>query len=244
MFYVIRAKYIFLVLGLTILAISSIIWFENRTLVPSFAAEQGSALYYIVDAGHGGEDGGAVSSGGVAESGLNLAIAQKSVQLLTFLGKNTAMTRDSERAVYSDGAATLREKKRSDLANRVEKINSYDNAILISIHQNSLPSSPSVQGAQVFYNGAESAQQIAGRVQADLNSAVNGAHSKQEKQISSGIYLMRQVQCPAILVECGFLSNSAEAQRLQEQDHQKKLAAAICAGVLRQENGETDDEGK
>ena len=156
---------------------------------------------------------------------------------MAFLGKSTAMTRSDEQAVYSDGAVTLREKKRSDLENRAAMINGYEDAVLISIHQNSLPSSPSVHGAQVFYNGIDGAEILAEQVQQSLNQSVNIGNEKTKKQIDSSIYLMRQVNCPAILVECGFLSNSEETKELQDGGYQTKLAMIIAAGVLNHENG-------
>ena len=238
MFLVLRAKRIFMVLCLTIFTIGGIIIACNRTLVPVFAPDTtGQAHYYIIDAGHGGEDGGAVSGDGIAESDLNLSIAVKTEKLLSFLGKNTAMTRNDGNAVYTDGAATLREKKRSDLENRVSMVNEYTHATLISIHQNSLPSVPAVHGAQVFYNAVEGAQALAEQTQQQLNQSVNLGNEKAAKEIDSSIYLMQHVNCPAILIECGFLSNSAETQLLQDAHYQTKLAAAIVAGILRTTNG-------
>ena len=116
-------------------------------------------------------------------------------------------------------------------------INGYEDAVLISIHQNSLPSSPSVHGAQVFYNGIDGAEILAEQVQQSLNQSVNIGNEKTKKQIDSSIYLMRQVNCPAILVECGFLSNSEETKELQDGGYQTKLAMIIAAGVLNHENG-------
>lgn len=239
MFIVVRARRVLGILCLTILAIGGIIMTGNRTLVPVFShtASETPQTCYIIDAGHGGEDGGAVSSEGVIESDINLAIAQKTEKLLAFLGKSTAMTRKDERAVYSDGAVTLREKKRSDLENRAAMINGYENAVLISIHQNSLPSAPSVHGAQVFYNSADGAELLAEQMQQSLNQCVNTDNAKTTKQIDSSIYLMRQVNCRAILVECGFLSNHEDTKKLQDGGYQTKLAMTITAGVLNHENG-------
>ena len=136
----------------------------------------------VIDAGHGGEDGGAVSASGVPESNINLAIAQKTQLLLAFVGQVTIMTREGEEAIYSPDAQTLREKKVSDLSNRVKLVNETAGSILLSIHQNSLPGSK-VRGAQVFYNAVEPAQQMAVSVQQALNSAVNYGSGKNAKQI-------------------------------------------------------------
>ena len=170
----------------------------------------------VLDAGHGGEDGGAVSPDGV----------------LLFLGRDTVLTRTGEDAIYSPEAVTLREKKVSDLKNRVALINSQPEAVLISIHQNSMPDHPSVHGAQVFYNGAAAGPRLGETVQAALNGAVNAGNGKNAKAIDGTIYLMKNVQCPAILVECGFLSNRTETGQLLTGGYQLKLAVCIAAGFL------------
>ena len=185
----------------------------------------------VIDAGHGGEDGGAVAADGTVESGINLAIAQDLDALLRFLGRETRMTRTEDAAIYSDGARTLREKKASDLKNRTALANGTPGALLISIHQNCLPGHPGVRGAQVFYNAVEPSRQLAEVVQQALNGTVNES-AKTAKPIGDGVYLMSHTTCPAILVECGFLSNSHEAQLLRQPEQQKRLAAAIVAGYL------------
>ena len=192
----------------------------------------------VIDAGHGGEDGGAVAADGTVESGINLAIAQDLDALLRFLGCETRMTRTEDAAIYSDGARTLREKKASDLKNRVALVNETPNAVLLSIHQNSLPSSPVTHGAQTFWNRQEGAEALARTLQAGLNPVVNTHRAKEPKQIPDSIYLMNHVDAPAVLVECGFLSNREEAARLQQEDYQKTLATVIAAGYLRWMAGE------
>ena len=129
------------------------LWHGSAAFTAAFAPAAEAPVTVVVDAGHGGEDGGAVAADGTVESGLNLAIARRVRDLLTFAGVPTAVTRDGEDAIYDPGSATLREKKVSDLHNRVELVNAIPGAVLLSIHQNSLPSSPSTQGAQVFWNG-------------------------------------------------------------------------------------------
>lgn len=185
----------------------------------------------ILDAGHGGEDGGAVSSAGVPESSINLQLAKKMELLLIFTGKNVALTREGEEAIYSPDAETLREKKVSDLNNRVKLVNETPDSFLISIHQNSLPGSR-VRGAQAFYNTVFPAQKVAESVQQALNNAVNLGNTKAAKQIDDAIYLMKNISRPGILVECGFMSNAAEAELLQTDGHQMRLSAAIVSGYL------------
>lgn len=186
----------------------------------------------FLDAGHGGEDGGAVSDDGVAESALNLSITCKAAELLCFLGQDAQLTRPGESAIYDAGCTTLREKKVSDIHNRVDMVNSAENAVLISIHQNKLPGQPQVHGAQVFYNTAAPAQELANTVQAALNGAINTDNAKQCKPIGQDIYLMAHVTHPAILVECGFLSSPTETALLQTPDYQLTVALSIVCGYL------------
>lgn len=186
----------------------------------------------VIDAGHGGEDGGAVAADGTVESGINLAIAQDIDALLRFLGCETKMTRTEDAAIYSDGAQTLREKKSSDLRNRAALVNETPNAVLLSIHQNSLPASRRVHGAQAFHARTEGSEVLAESVQLALNAAVNPGNEKSRKAIDKSVYLMKSINCPAVLVECGFLSNAEETARLCETDYQRKLAVAVAAGFL------------
>ena len=177
----------------------------------------------VLDAGHGGEDGGAVS---------NLQIVRKAEGLLVFLGRSVRLTRTGEEAIYSPEAQTLREKKVSDLKNRVALINALPHAVLLSIHQNSMPQHPTVHGAQVFSNPQEPAAGLAQSIQQALNLTVNTGNEKTAKAIGNSVYLMKHITCPGVLVECGFLSNSHEAQLLRQPEQQKRLVAAIVAGYL------------
>ena len=198
----------------------------------AFSARERGRPVYILDAGHGGEDGGALSADGVKESDINLALTRELNEVLRFLGRDTVLTRADDVSIYSDGAETLRQKKVSDLKNRVALVNGTPGAVLVSIHQNSLPSVPSVHGAQVFYGKVEPGEALALSVQTALNQSVNAGNEKHEKKIDPSIYLMKNVTCPAILIECGFLSNIAETEKLQTPNHQKTLAVAIAAGIL------------
>lgn len=217
-----------LILSLGVYALFSLLPASVATLAP---AREGEARTIVIDAGHGGEDGGAVSADGVVESGINLAVARDLDALLTLLGEDTVMTRTEDISVYSEGAQTLRQKKRSDLENRVALVNGTPNAVLLSIHQNSLPKSTRTHGAQVFFGGIAGSDTLAQSVQTALNSAVNDA-DKEAKRISSDVFLMKNVTVPAVLVECGFLSNREETEKLQQPDYQTKLAVVIAAGFL------------
>ena len=214
-----QMKQIFLLICVVLLAFCrpDCVWADRRDAV------------VILDAGHGGEDGGAVSADGTPESGINLQITRQLADLMIFMGYDVELTREGEDAVYSPEATTLREKKVSDLKNRVALINGQENAFVISIHQNSLPGHPRVHGAKVFYNGVVPAQQAGMIVQAAMNQAVNG-EDRPVTPIDGSIYLMKESQHPAILVECGFMSNPEESKRLQDPTYQRRLAVAIAAG--------------
>lgn len=201
--------------------------------IPSLAVQNSMEKpLFILDAGHGGEDGGAVAADGTIESEINLAIVKKLDALLRFAGKETLLTRADENAIYSPEAVTLREKKRSDLKNRVEIVNATENGVLISIHQNSLPSDVRVRGAQVFYSTVPGSEELGEAVQLALNETINCGNEKSKKQIPESVYLMKHAACPAILVECGFLSNAEETKLLCSAEYQMKLALAITAGLL------------
>ena len=186
----------------------------------------------ILDAGHGGEDGGASTADGVLESGINLEIALRLRDLLAFAGVDTQMIRDTDTAVYSGDCRTISQKKVSDLKNRASMVNAVENGLLVSIHQNALPSSPLVHGAQVFYNTGSGANTLAAAVQEALNESVNIGNEKQCKKIQDSIYLMKNITAPAVLIECGFLSNSGETAMLRQPEYQRTLAVSIAAGVL------------
>ena len=142
------------------------------------------------------------------------------------------MTRETDISIHDESAQSLREKKASDLQNRVELVNETPNAFLLSIHQNSLPSDTSVHGAQAFYNPVSGAQEAAVSVQEALNPVANTHRAKAAKAISPDIYLMKNVTAPAVLVECGFLSNPEETIALGGPVYQRRLCAAIVSGYL------------
>ena len=188
----------------------------------------------IIDAGHGGEDGGAVSVNGVHESELNLAIAQKLDNLMAFFGVQTLMLRNSDVSLHDKDADTVRERKSSDLQNRVAIVNSYQSATLISIHQNTFPGSSS-HGAQVFYTGEGVGMAFAHHAQYMLVKHFDPFNHRQAAKTPNTVYLMNHVKCPAILLECGFLSNREEALKLESETYQKKLAVVLGAAYLTRE---------
>ena len=223
-----------LLAGITLFQLA--LWQGRETLAVSGPLRGEGPAVVILDAGHGGFDGGAVAEDGTQEADINLAVARELEEILQFLGTPTAMTRREDVSLQDPEAATIRQRKVSDLHNRTDFVNQIPNGILISIHQNSLPSVPSVHGAQVFYTPA--GEPLAQAMQALLNQVINPERHKQAKAIDPGIYLMHNTVHPAVLVECGFLSNAAETRLLRDEDYQRRLALTIAAGYFRWRSGE------
>ena len=169
----------------------------------------GRAETLILDAGHGGEDGGAVSLSGVPESQINLAIVLKMDDLFGLYGVAPVLLREKDVSLYDDGAVTLREKKVSDLKNRAEAIEAVDHAVLFSIHQNTF-SDRQYHGAQAFYAPTEGSRQLAASIQNAIRMTLQPDNSRQEKKIPDSVYLLNHISCPAVLIECGFLTNPGE----------------------------------
>lgn len=182
----------------------------------------------IIDAGHGGEDGGATSCTGVLESAVNLEIALRLDDLFHLLGYDTAMIRTTDISVYTQGE-TIAQKKVSDLKQRVSLINQTKNALLVSIHQNHFSDSR-YSGAQVFFAPNAGSEALAKALQASFVETVNLGSNRNCKK-ADGIYLMQHIDCTGVLVECGFLSNPEEEAKLRSADYQKQLCCVIAATV-------------
>ncbi len=185
----------------------------------------------VIDPGHGGVDGGAVSVTGTSESQINLAVALRLRLLADFLGVDTVMTRDGDVSIHDSGANTIRKKKVSDLNNRVKLINSVENAFLISIHQNTFTES-GYSGAQVFFSKNPVSRPAAEQLQQAIHLRLSPDNTRLPKPVPDSVFLFKHITCPALLLECGFLSNPREAALLETADYQKKLALVIAATFL------------
>ena len=180
---------------------------------------------FIIDAGHGGIDGGATSCTGILESSLNLEIALRLNDLMRLLGCNTVMIRSTDTSVHtSDGS--IAHIKMSDLKERVRIVNEAESGILVSIHQNTFSDSR-YSGAQVFYAG-ESSKGLAEKLQTDLVRNLD-PNSRRLCKPAKGVYLMEKINRPGVLVECGFLSNASEEAKLRSPAYQKKLCCVIAS---------------
>lgn len=194
-----------------------------------FFAKKGTI---VLDAGHGGEDGGAVGVNGVLEKEINLAIA---LELEKYLKQNhfeVVMVRSSDVSVGDQTLGTIAERKRSDTKTRLRMTAEAGECILISIHQNHFSESK-YSGAQVFYspNRPESAE-LAECIRKNIVESLQPENKRENKQADSNIYLLNQCQVPGVLVECGFLSNPEETEKLCTESYQKQMAAAIYNGLI------------
>ncbi len=194
----------------------------------------------VIDAGHGGEDGGASTKSGVMESELNLAVACKLEQLLALCGIQTRMIRTEDVSVATQGD-TIRERKRSDLARRIEIVEQTNAPILVSIHQNHFDRTE-YAGLQVFYRDDTKSKELATQMQELFKNAVNSSN-RRKCQKAESVYIMQKISCTAVLVECGFLSNPQEALLLQDDTYQTKLSCVIGSALAQFiEKGETEIE--
>lgn len=190
----------------------------------------------VIDAGHGGFDGGAVGASGTSEQDINLAIARRVQALAGFFGVRTVMTRPDNNALVYDPSRPIRENKAADIKERVTRTLAVENPVFMSIHLNKF-SDPQYHGAQVFYspNHAGSCT-LAESLQDCLIRGCDPSNHRQAKQAERTIYLMKQLKCPAVIIECGFLSNPDEEKLLQQETYQKQLALCIICGYLSYEN--------
>lgn len=217
--------YAMVFLGVTVVALLA----DRAVTVMSAEVSRGGHTV-VIDAGHGGVDGGATSCTGILESTLNLEIALRLEDVFRFLGYQTRMIRTEDISVYTEGE-TIAAKKVSDLKARLRMIADTEAPLLVSIHQNYF-SDGRYRGAQVFYPDTAGSDILAKGIQSALAEALTPSNNRQAKK-ASGIYLMEHIQCTGVLVECGFLSNPEEEALLRSADYQKKLCAVIAAACSR-----------
>lgn len=210
-------------------AITAVYISVGFTRAASSAMAYSEEMTIIIDPGHGGMDGGAVADDGTLEKGLNLSLSSDIERLLFILGARTKMTRDTDVMLSS---AESKHKKREDLENRAAMANNGGNCIFISIHMNKFPV-PKYSGLQVYYSGInQDSAALAAFIQANVKSHLQPSNERQTKLSGSSIYLLSNIRCPAVLIECGFLSNRDELELLKTDDYRKKLALIIAASAL------------
>ncbi len=185
---------------------------------------------FIIDAGHGGIDGGATSCTGVLESAINLEISQRLNDIMQLLGFDTLMVRTTDTSIYTKGE-TIAAQKVSDLKERVRIVNERENSVLISIHQNTFSDSR-YGGAQVFCGPDGTSRDLAAKLQSAFAATVNPGSNRKAKT-AKGIYLMEHIERPGVLIECGFLSNPGEEAKLRDRNYQQYLCSVIAITVTR-----------
>jgi len=182
----------------------------------------------LIDPGHGGFDGGASAADGTLEKDLNLAVSLQLRDILSVCGVSVAMTRETDVSTESSVTSSIREKKVSDLHNRLALYE--QSSLVIAVHQNHFSSSQ-YSGTQVFHSGNHSeSEQLAAAVQRSVAMHLQPQNTRQIKKATDGIYLMYHTSVPAVLVECGFLSNLQELTNLKDPQYRQALAWAIALG--------------
>ena len=218
-------KIVLLVALLAAAAVFVKIFVSNGGLKP--VINQNSRSTLVLDAGHGGIDGGAISDSGLKESDINLQIALKTEALVRFLGINTVMTRETD----TDNSDNKAYSEHDNLVQRVKLANSTENAVLISIHQNKFPSAV-VSGAEVMYSDNDDSKALGLITQDNLVTLLDSSNRRVARPAPKELLLTSSVECPTILVECGFMSNPQEVQKLASNDYQLKLAAILAGSYI------------
>lgn len=191
--------------------------------------------YIIIDSGHGGEDGGAVSDDGILEKDINLEISRKLSDTMKILGFDVKETRKEDTSLDTEGS-TIRERKVSDMKKRLAIFNGNSNNVVISIHQNKFTESK-YSGTQLFYspNTPDSAL-LAESIKNSVVDNLQPENTRECKKADNNIYLLKNATVPAVIVECGFISNHSELKNLINQNYQKEMSYSIAIGYINYKN--------
>lgn len=185
----------------------------------------------IIDAGHGGEDGGAIGVDGTYEKDVNLEISLKLNDILSIFGYKTHLIRTTDSAIHTEGD-TIRQRKVSDIHNRTATMDLYENCIYLSIHQNKY-SDGRIWGTQTFYSAnCDESREIAQLIQNAVKSQIQPNNKRQIKKSGTDIYVLYNATKPAVMVECGFVSNPHELSQLKNNEYQCNMALSIATGIL------------
>ena len=185
----------------------------------------------IVDAGHGGEDGGAIATDGTLEKDINLSLSLKLNDILSIMGYKTRLIRTTDTAIHTSGD-TIRQRKVSDIKNRFAIMNQYDNCLYISIHQNKF-NDTRVHGAQTFYSPNNDESKILAQfIQESISNQLQSDNKRVIKKSGTDIFLLYNATKPTVMVECGFLSNENDLTMLKDSDYQNKMALSIACGII------------
>ncbi len=200
--------------------------------LPTVAQTNSKDIVFILDAGHGGMDGGCSSADGVPEKGINLNIMLAVRDWLEAFGYHVEVTRDSDRSIHDQGIEGIANQKSSDMDNRLALFNKYDNAVCISIHQNQFTDAK-YSGAQMFYaNTNAESESLAQSLQTQFHEQLQPKNDREIKLCGSELFLCYYCDNPTVMVECGFLSNPDEAALLTTEEYQQKVAFTIFSGIV------------
>ena len=209
----------------------SLVLVMRKAAVTTISENINAGQTIIVDAGHGGEDAGTQSSAGALEKGINLDISLKIGTLLRLMGYTVIYTRTEDKLHYSDDAVRQRQKKVSDIHYRMSIMQEHPDALFLSIHQNYFTQSK-YHGAQVFYSrNNEMSKVLAEKLQMSIRTLLQPENDRQIKASDADIYLLYHAESPAVMVECGFMSNPGEALLLSDSEYQKKISLAVASGI-------------
>lgn len=230
MFYMNTKKLLILAILIVVLIIG-IYTINNNKETIQIVSLPVSGKTIVLDAGHGQPDSGAENSTGITEESINLKITKKVQSLLEQSGCKVVLTRSDENGIYDLASKTLREKKVSDIKNRVKIGNESSADAFISIHLNKIEQSQYYGWQTFFKTNNEKSEQLAKSIQQELNSSIQRENKREALKIT-GKYIIEHVEIPITIVECGFLSNPKEAELLQQDEYQNKLAWGIYNGIM------------
>ncbi len=219
-----------LIVSVVIFAAITTSFFGSDRYVYAMQIENEKSLV-IIDAGHGGEDPGAISASGIYEKDLNLEIAFELGEALEDAGFAVLYTRTVDKLLYKDNENVKGIRKISDLKNRCKIAAEYPNAIFISVHMNSY-ASPKYSGLHVYYSTKnEDSVILAQSIQSNVKELLQPDNNRTVKE-GKDIYLLENVNSISVLIECGFITNENECKKLSEKEYQKQLSSAIVCGII------------
>lgn len=219
-------------IGALVLIFSTAFCVSKTQVINTNSSSIDTVQKIILDAGHGGFDGGAVASDGTVEKNINLAITLKIADMLRFAGFDVILTRDADTGTEDDEGQPIASRKKSDLHNRLTLMQENEDAIFISIHLNKFTTSAAF-GAQVFYSPKfDEARQLGVCVQKSVVGLLQPENNRVVKQGNKNTFLLKNAPIPSVIVECGFLSNSQELERLKTEEYQSQMAFAVTDGII------------
>ena len=229
MLFVIRKSHILLSCAIVVILVLSVGLYNYADSQP---APQTNKDFLIIDAGHGGMDGGAVGTTGTLEKDVNLKVAMYLKEIAEKNGKKVIMTRDTDTSLHTTDSAKVRDQKRSDLENRRQILQNNNTGIFVSIHMNKYES-PDVRGAQVFYANNDTSRNLANKIQSSLINGLADGNKRVAKPAPSNLYIFKGCNSTAVVAECGFLSCPEEEKLLATEEYQRKLAQCIYDGIYK-----------